>query len=155
MDESKENGDAEQSDQSQNGSEGRGKKLLTRIQTLWSRYGVTWPQYKLIFKYVLAPTIALAAFQGSGWSNEFSTLGYLLAVLAILSSVSAPRAKFLQTMFIQLVLVSISFAITTFAFFCIVKARTGARSAPVGDTSGIASKGARTTVYNSSSSAGE
>ena len=111
-----------------------------------------------MFKGALAPTIAIAGFQATAWANHYTTLGYLIGVMTVLSIVIQPRAKFLQTMLMSVLLVCLACAITALAAFCCVQARinTEGLSQPgTGGpgTSGLASKGAQTATYNSSASA--
>lgn len=78
--------------------------------------------------------------------------------MTILSLVMTPRAKFVQSMLIQLIVTCTACAVTVLACFCCVQARinsTGPTSPGDGGpgTSGLASKGASTAPYNSSASA--
>jgi hypothetical protein len=83
-----------------------------------------------------------------------TTLGYLVGIMSVLSLVIQPRAKFLQTMLIQLVLTCSICAVTVLACYCCVQARASSEgSTSDGRTSGLASKGAQTAPYNSSASA--
>ncbi|KAK5167434.1 uncharacterized protein LTR77_007133 [Saxophila tyrrhenica] len=133
-------------------------RMLDKTKHLWTKSGITWPLYKSMFKGALAPTIAVAAFQANAYAQEFSTLGYLIGIMTILSLVIQPRAKFLQTMLIQLLLTCLVCAVTVLAFFCCVQARMGSEGtvgpgAGGSGTSGLASNGAATAQYSSSASA--
>ena len=145
-------------DADQNGSDKPNKTFLTRIKQLWGKTGITLHVYELMFKGALAPTIALAAFQATSWANHYTTLGYLVGVMAVLSIVIQPRAKFVQTMLMQILLVCIGSAVTVLAMFCCVQARLhseGFNEPGTGGpgTSGLAAKGAQTAPYSSSASA--
>ncbi|KAK6427955.1 hypothetical protein LTR95_015905, partial [Oleoguttula sp. CCFEE 5521] len=136
----------------------RSKSLSARAKSLWTETGITWPVYKLMFKGALAPTIATALFQANSYSTTFTTVGYLTGIMAILSIVIQPRAKFLQTMLVNVLFVCIAAAVVILAFYCCVQARlhsVGAVEPGNGgsDTSGTAAQGAQTSPYNSSASA--
>ena len=49
---------------------------------------------QLMFKGALAPTIAIAIYQSSRIAEIYSTVGYLVAIMSILSMPIMPRAKF-------------------------------------------------------------
>lgn len=134
------------------------KTLLSRVKQLWGKTGITLRVYESMFKGALAPTIAIASFQATSWANHYTTLGYLVGIMTVLSTVIQPRAKFVQTMLMQILLVCIGSAITMLAFFCCVQARIsseGSNGPGTGGpgTSGLASKGAETSTYNASASA--
>lgn len=78
--------------------------------------------------------------------------------MSILSLVIQPRAKFIQSMLLQVILTCIAAAVTLLACYCCVQARLNSTaSSDTGNgnaqTSGLASKGAPTVEYNSSASA--
>jgi hypothetical protein len=155
---SREATDDSQGEKDQHGSNIKKKSLLERAKGLWKKTGITLHVYELMFKGALAPTIAISAYQATAWAEEFTTLGYLVGVISVLSVVVQPRAKFLQSMATQIVLVCTACAISTLAFFCCVKARintegfAGPGTGGPG-TSGLAAGGAQTAPYNSSASA--
>lgn len=72
-------------------------KGLSEGKKWWGKTGITWSIARLMFKGALTPTIILAAYQSDAWSAQYSTLGYLIGVMAQLSLVTQPRAKFVQT----------------------------------------------------------
>ncbi|KJX98308.1 hypothetical protein TI39_contig418g00002 [Zymoseptoria brevis] len=132
--------------------------LRSRVASLWTSTGIDLRTYETMFKSALAPTISLAAFQGSGWANFFTTLGYLVIIMTILPVVIMPRSKFLQTMLISVVFVSLASSISLLGIYCMVTARintTGDQIPGQGGagTSGLATQGAATAGYNSSASA--
>lgn len=142
------------------GNQGNEKKptLLQRCQSLWTKNGVTWPIFKLMFKGALAPTIAVALFQADSFASHFSTVGYLVGITSILSIVIQPRAKFLQTMLVNVFFVCFAAACVTLALYCCVQARInsgepGTPSYGGTGTSGLAATGAQTAPYNSSAAA--
>ncbi|KAF2161411.1 hypothetical protein M409DRAFT_69769 [Zasmidium cellare ATCC 36951] len=111
-----------------------------------------------LFKGSLAPTISLALFQWTAFAYYFTTLGYLIIIMVILAVGTMPRAKFLQTMLINVLFTCLGAAITLLALYCSVKARVnsvGYHGPGTGGpgTSGTPSNGAATATYNSSGSA--
>lgn len=78
--------------------------------------------------------------------------------MSILSLVIQPRAKFIQSMILQVILICFAAAVTVLACYCCVRARVNSTADTKPGTggpgtSGLASKGAATAEYNSSASA--
>lgn len=139
-------------------AESKNKSLPERAKALWTKTGITWHVYTLMFKGALAPTIAMSAYQATAWADQYTTIGYLVGIITILSIVIQPRAKFCQSMLIQILLVCFTAAVSTLACFCCVKARmssTASNGSGTGAsrTSGLAGGGAQTAPYNGSASA--
>lgn len=132
----------------------RQNTMLGKAKRFWAKTGITTPVAKLMFKGAIAPTIALAAFQSDVWSTEFTTLGYLIAVMTQLSIVIQPRAKFVQTMMVQTLLICLAAAIAMLACYCAVVARadTGIPGTGGAGTSGSAAQNAQTAPYDSNAS---
>lgn len=131
------------------------RTLTTRLENLWSRTGITLRVYKTMFKGALAPTIAIAAYQSEAWSQQFTTIGYLVGVVTVLSLVIQPRAKFIQSMFINIFCATTGTCIALLACYCTIQARLHSERAGGGSqgTSGMPAPGAQTVGYNSSASA--
>lgn len=111
-----------------------------------------------LFKGALAPTISLALYQSSAFADYYTTLGYLVIIMTVLPVVIMPRAKFIQTMFINTLFTCIGSALALLALYCSVTARINSvgNDAPgTGGpgTSGTPADGAATATYNSSGSA--
>ena len=66
---------------------------------LWRKSGLQFDMVMLSLKGALPPAIALAAYQAGPYARIFTTDGYFVAVVALLSMGHQPRAKFLQTIF--------------------------------------------------------
>ncbi|KAI4203065.1 MAG: hypothetical protein LQ350_002113 [Teloschistes chrysophthalmus] len=125
------------------------ESLLTRI---WIKSGLNIGMLITMFKGALPPTIAIALFQNTGFANTYSTLGYLVAIMSILSFAIMPRAKFVQTMFFNIIGICIGSCIALLSIYCSVQAR--AHTAPhTESTSAGPSPGASVAPYNSSASA--
>lgn len=97
-------------------------KTKSFIAEQWAWYKVMWKQ---MFKACIAPTISLALYQDNGFSNYYTTLGYLTVVMTILSIVVMPRAKLLQTMTVSIFFACFGAALSLLAMYCCVQARNG------------------------------
>lgn len=127
--------------------------LLTR---LWQKSGLNIGMLAIMFKGALAPTIAIALFQSTAFADHYSTLGYLVAIMSILSFGIMPRAKFVQIMLFNIIGICIGFCITLLSIFCSVQARAHTsppRSTGPKSSTGGPSPGASVAPYNSSASA--
>lgn len=51
----------------------------------------------------MSPLIAVAFFQADAVASTFKTIGYLVPIVTILAVPIMPRAKFLQTMFLNVI----------------------------------------------------
>ena len=123
---------------------------------LWEGSGLNAGMLVMMFKGALPPTIAIAIYQSSGFADKYSTLGYLVAVMSILSFAIMPRAKFVQTMFFNIIGISIGTCIALLSIYCSVQARahtTPRPSAGPQSSSAGPSPGAAVAPYNSSASA--
>ncbi|KAL8805534.1 MAG: hypothetical protein Q9182_001903 [Xanthomendoza sp. 2 TL-2023] len=123
---------------------------------IWQKSGLNLGMLAMMFKGALAPTIALALYQSTGFADTYATLGYLVAIMSILSFVIIPRAKFVQMMLFNIIGICIGFCIALLSIYCSVQAR--AHTSPQPSTgpkssSGGPSPGAAVAPYNSSASA--
>ena len=106
----------------------------------------------MMVKGALPPAISLAAYQGTSFADTFSTLGYLVAIMSLLSFAILPRSKFIQTMLLNVIAICLGAAIILLAIYCSVQAR--AHTTPVrSPSSNGPSPGASVVKYNSSASA--
>ena len=106
----------------------------SRIAAIWSRSGLDGQTLLNMVKFALPPTIALCMFQADAVANTFSTVGYLIAVGTILSSVLAPRAAYLEATACNIVFISTTTAVATLAMWTVIQARkhTTAPGTPAG-----------------------
>lgn len=88
------------------------------------------PTLLMMLKGGLPPIIALSIYQSTSVASTFSTLGYLTAIVSILGFAIMPRAKFLQTMSINLLAICLGSAIALLQCWSGVKARQ--HTEPVG-----------------------
>ncbi|KAK1058243.1 hypothetical protein LTR74_013529 [Friedmanniomyces endolithicus] len=129
-----------------------------KVKRIWlAKTGIDKRTYMQMFKGALAPTIAISAYQSTAWADTYTTIGYLCGIIAILSLPIQPRAKYLQTMLTNVLVVCFGCAVALLAMYCTVHARLNSelqqtRNGGPG-TSGLAAGGAPTTTYNSSASA--
>lgn len=89
-------------------------------------------------------------FQATSVANLFPTLGYLLGIVSVLGFAIMPRAKFAQTMFLDVISVCLGTALGMLEGYCAVKARQHTSSPP---PPGTGATTASTPPYNSSASA--
>src|ERR1700761_686316 len=71
------------------------------LKRLWIKSGLQPVQLILMMKGAMPPVISLAAYQSDAWARKYTTLGYLIAIMSLLSLPIQPRAKFLQSILIS------------------------------------------------------
>ena len=122
------------------------------LKRFWNSTGLNVGMLMMMVKGALPPAISLAAYQGTSFADTFSTLGYLVAIMSVLSFAILPRSKFIQTMLLNIIAICFGAATVLLAFYCSVQARahTTAVSSP---SSNGPSPGASVVKYNSSASA--
>ena len=138
----------------QEDEQGRGDRaerllLATRI---WKKLGLDTGVLCTMVKGACAPTIAVALYQTDSFAQEFATLGYLVAIMSILSFPILPRAKFLQTMFLNVIGLCIGASIALLGVYSSVQARIYT-SVYKSTASGNTPPEADIPIYNSSASA--
>ncbi|OJZ84351.1 hypothetical protein ASPFODRAFT_138918 [Aspergillus luchuensis CBS 106.47] len=92
---------------------------------------LTWGQrldldtrsFLIMLKGALPPTIVIAIYQSSAISDITLTIGYLSALISVLSQALTPRAKFMRIMFYDLLSTCVSASLCCLAIFCAVRAR--------------------------------
>ncbi|KAJ5931057.1 hypothetical protein N7466_006550 [Penicillium verhagenii] len=89
-----------------------------------------WPKLELdsrtvlmMMKGALAPTITIAIYQSSAISDITTTIGYLSALISVLSQALMPRAKFMKIIFYDILSACVSASLCCLAVFCAVRAR--------------------------------
>ncbi|KAI7539883.1 hypothetical protein KC331_g9478 [Hortaea werneckii] len=131
------------------------KEKLTGLKQRWTAVtGIDLRTYMQMFKGALAPTVAIAAYQATSYADTFTTIGYLVGVMAVLSFPIQPRAKFMQTMLVNLLAICLGCAVTLLAMYCSVTARLNTESnTATSGNSAAAAAGIATSPYNPSASA--
>lgn len=135
------------------------KDRFATAKKLWVKTQLDVPTMMIMAKGALAPTIGLAAYQATDFAETYTTLGYLVGIVSILSFAIMPRAKFLQTLFFNLVATCLAVSVALLAIYCAVQARLHTEASTTPGTGGAGSSGTPTpgaqtsAVYNSSASA--
>jgi hypothetical protein len=124
-------------------------KEASMFSRAWARSGINAGMLMMMVKGALPPTISLAIYQSTPVAKVYSTLGYLVAIMSVLSFAILPRSKYLQTMLLNIIGVCIGSAVALLQIYCSVQARihTAPASSP---SSNGPSPGAAISGYNSS-----
>ncbi|KAJ5119381.1 hypothetical protein N7448_010050 [Penicillium atrosanguineum] len=96
---------------------------MSIFQKWWKWLDLDSRTMLLMLKGALAPTITIAIYQSTAISRITSTIGYLSALISVLSQGLMPRAKFMKIMFYDLLSTCVSASLCCLAIFCAVKAR--------------------------------
>ena len=99
------------------------EKKPSKLKTLWTKLGLDPPTLMMMFKGAIAPTIALAIYQAPAVAQEYTTLGYLVAIMSILGLPIMPRGKFIQSMLLNVITVCFSAAVNLLAMYSATQAR--------------------------------
>ncbi|GKZ23185.1 hypothetical protein AbraIFM66951_000727 [Aspergillus brasiliensis] len=104
---------------------GRIVRLLSILNPLtWRRrLDLDTRSFLIMLKGALPPTIVIAIYQSSAISDITLTIGYLSALISVLSQALTPRAKFMRIMFFDLLSTCVSASLCCLAVFCAVRAR--------------------------------
>ncbi|KAF7718156.1 Uncharacterized protein PECH_005608 [Penicillium ucsense] len=98
------------------------------IQKQWQKTGLDQPTILLMMKGGLAPAIAISIYQATDVAGEYTTLGYLMAIVSILGFAIMPRAKFVQMMIFDVLAVCLGACFALLAMYSSVKAREHTQS---------------------------
>ncbi|KAF1921458.1 hypothetical protein BDU57DRAFT_544942 [Ampelomyces quisqualis] len=93
------------------------------IKKTWTKLGLDASTLMMMGKAALPPTIAMSMYQATPVAQVYTTLGYLTAIISILGFCIMPRAKFLQTMSMNVLGTCIGSAIALLMVWSGVKAR--------------------------------
>jgi hypothetical protein len=93
------------------------------LKKTWTKLGLDVPTLMMMGKAALPPTIALSMYQATAVAQVYTTLGYLTAIISILGFCIMPRAKFIQTMSMNILGTCIGSAIAMLMVWSGVKAR--------------------------------
>ncbi|KAJ8125782.1 hypothetical protein O1611_g7856 [Lasiodiplodia mahajangana] len=97
-----------------------------------TKLGLDAPTLIAMFKGALAPVIGLAIYQSEAIAHEFSTFGYLVGIIAVLSLSVLPRGKFVQTLVFNVIFLSIGSAVSLLILWSSLQARLHTQSTPSG-----------------------
>jgi hypothetical protein len=108
------------------------KKEPGRLKKIWDKLGLDAGTLMMMGKAAMPPTIALAMYQADKVATMYGTLGYLVAIVSILGFCIMPRAKFIQTMIMNVIATCIGSALAMLMVWSALKARehTTAPGAP-------------------------
>jgi hypothetical protein len=99
------------------------EKKPSKLKAAWGKLGLDVPTLLMMGKAALPPTIALAMYQASDVAQTYTTLGYLTAIISILGFCIMPRAKFVQTMTMNVIATCIGAALAMLMTWTGIKAR--------------------------------
>ena len=119
----------------------------------WDALGLDVGIILTMIKGALPPAIAISLYQWDAFAAHFSTIGYLVAIMSILSFATMPRAKFIQTMTLNIFGICVGAAVALLEIYCAVQARANTAPPQPMPTGGAPSPGAQVAGYNSSASA--
>ncbi|KAJ5563263.1 hypothetical protein N7535_008427 [Penicillium sp. DV-2018c] len=109
--------------ESQYDAKNENTSFVNSIKERWQKTGLDRPTILLMMKGAIPPTVAVAIYQSEAVANEFTTVGYLVAIISILGFAIMPRAKFIQMMIFDVLSVCIAACFALLTMFCSVKAR--------------------------------
>ncbi|KAH9213556.1 hypothetical protein DL95DRAFT_524402 [Leptodontidium sp. 2 PMI_412] len=99
----------------------------TNSPSLWKKIvgklGLSVPVVLMMAKGAIAPTIGIAIYQNPKVAEHFSTIGYLIPIMSVLTVPIMPRARYLQNLLVTSVLVCIAAAISLLAMWASVRLR--------------------------------
>ncbi|KIX08477.1 uncharacterized protein Z518_03133 [Rhinocladiella mackenziei CBS 650.93] len=107
-----------------------------KAERLRGKLNLDLSTFLMMLKGGIPPAIALAAYQSDSWARQYSTLGYLIAIISFLSLPILPRAKFFQSLFVDLISICLAAAMSLLSIRCAVSARQSTTSASSSTTTG-------------------
>ncbi|CAG8897617.1 unnamed protein product [Penicillium egyptiacum] len=97
--------------------------LFSFVKKACQKTGLDRPTILLMMKGGIPPTIAVSIYQAMPVAHEYTTLGYLVAIVSILGFAIMPRAKFIQMMIFDVLAVCIAACFALLTMFSSVRAR--------------------------------
>ncbi|TID19071.1 MFS transporter [Venturia nashicola] len=123
------------------------KTFASKLKGIWTGLDMDVPTLLTMMKGGIPPALSMAMYEADAVASIYSTLGYLVAIISILSFCIMPRAKFIQTMMLNLFAICLGAAVGLIVVYCSVQARI---HTTVISAAGSAEAG--TVPYNSSAS---
>ncbi|KAI6870077.1 hypothetical protein KC343_g7546 [Hortaea werneckii] len=99
------------------------EKKPSKLKQIWTKIGLDVPTLVIMFKGSIPPIVSLAMYQADAVAQEYTTLGYLVAITSILGFCIMPRGKFIQTMTLNVLAVCLSAAVNLLSLYCATQAR--------------------------------
>ncbi|KIH87754.1 hypothetical protein SPBR_04559 [Sporothrix brasiliensis 5110] len=121
-------------------------------KSILERLGLDTTTLVLMFKGSLPPVIGIAMFQSTAFADTYSTLGYLVPIVSVMTVAVMPRGKFLQTLTLNLLSVSLGAALALLVLYSGIQARAHT-SGPLTPEELAAYQATGRPPYNSSQSA--
>ncbi|KAI0405677.1 hypothetical protein F4802DRAFT_561520 [Xylaria palmicola] len=100
------------------------------VAGLLVKLGLDVPTIASMLKGGLAPVIGLAIYQSDAVAQEFSTFGYLVGIVAVLSLSVLPRGKFVQTLIFNLIFLGVGSAVALLILWSALQARLHTQTTP-------------------------
>jgi hypothetical protein len=99
------------------------EKKPSIFKKIWDKLDLDMGTLMMMGKAALPPTICLAMYQADVVAQTYTTLGYLTAIISILGFCIMPRAKFIQTMTMNVLATCVGSALAMLMVWTGVKAR--------------------------------
>ncbi|OBT57952.1 hypothetical protein VE04_03041 [Pseudogymnoascus sp. 24MN13] len=113
----------------------------SKLKRIWAKIDLDIGTLMMMFKGSLAPIVAVAWYESLDIAKIFTTLGYLVPVITVLSISIMPRAKYIQTLILNTIGICLGSAVALLGIWSGVQARV--HTTPPGSTA----------TYNSSQAA--
>ncbi|KAI1319723.1 hypothetical protein F5Y16DRAFT_405853 [Xylariaceae sp. FL0255] len=97
---------------------------------IMAKLGLDIATLMTMFKGAIAPTIGLAIYQSSLVAHEFTTVGYLVGIISVLSLSILPRGKFVQTLILNILFLCIGAAVGLLILWSSLQARLHTETVP-------------------------
>lgn len=99
------------------------EKKPSTFAKIWKKTQLDVPTIMMMLKGGMPPVIAMAMYEADDIADTYATLGYLMSIIAILGFCIMPRAKFLQTMTINVLATGLAAAVSMLQLWTGVQAR--------------------------------
>lgn len=126
-------------------------KPPSMFKRMVDRLGLNIPMVLLMFKGAIGPTIGIAIYQSNRVAGHYSTIGYLIPIMTILTVPILPRARFIQNFIVTSLLVCLAAAMSLLAMWVGVKARENTTHSAENKSNGPV-PGALISPYNAAAS---
>ncbi|RFU35559.1 hypothetical protein B7463_g752, partial [Scytalidium lignicola] len=121
-------------------------------KTIIDKLGLNIPTVLMMLKGAVAPTIGVAIYQNRHVAEHYSTIGYLIPIMSILTVPIMPRARFIQNFLVTCLLICLAAALSLFAMWCSIKARQNTTHIPKEVIANGPVPGAAVSPFNAASS---
>ncbi|OBT64942.1 hypothetical protein VE03_05687 [Pseudogymnoascus sp. 23342-1-I1] len=115
-----------------NGAKDEEKPRPSVPKRIWAKLDLDLGTLMMMFKGSLAPIIAVAWYESLDIARIFTTLGYLVPIITVLSISIMPRAKYIQTVILNTLGICIGSAVALLGIWSSIQARN--HTTPPGST---------------------